>query len=342
MAAQHPVPQHISSYEFRLVGDMTLKQFFQVGGGALVALIFYASPLPAIIKWPLVLISALTGAAIAFLPIEERSLDRWIIAFLKAVYSPTKYIWRRSEAVDIFAPETTPIKLEEIGIPTRGKEQAEKYLAAIPREGGRILSTFEQAEETFFEKVSQLFAQVVAPRQPAKPSGPLEVPPQPRPRFIVEEEGVPGIATRPQPPQAPAPPKEKAQPWQPRAVGPVLVGDQLSATKAARFAPEAAPPGPPEIPNVIVGQVLDASGKIIENVILEVRDSAGRPVRALKTNKVGHFAIVTSLKEGIYEIETEKEGLVFDKVHFEAKGEIIPPIEIRAKSQEPTTIHASA
>ena len=46
---QHPVPQHISNYEFKLVGDMTLKQFFQLAGGILVALIFYATPLPGII-----------------------------------------------------------------------------------------------------------------------------------------------------------------------------------------------------------------------------------------------------------------------------------------------------
>ncbi len=27
---QHPIPQQISSYQIKLVGDMTLKQFFQV------------------------------------------------------------------------------------------------------------------------------------------------------------------------------------------------------------------------------------------------------------------------------------------------------------------------
>ncbi|KKR52786.1 MAG: hypothetical protein UT88_C0021G0001, partial [Candidatus Woesebacteria bacterium GW2011_GWD2_40_19] len=36
---QHPIPQNISSYQFRLVGDMTLKQFFQLAGGFLVGLI---------------------------------------------------------------------------------------------------------------------------------------------------------------------------------------------------------------------------------------------------------------------------------------------------------------
>ena len=78
---QHPIPQQISSYQFRLVGDMTLKQFFQLAGGFLVALIFYSIPLIGIVKWPFVIISALLGAALAFLPLEERPLERWIFAF---------------------------------------------------------------------------------------------------------------------------------------------------------------------------------------------------------------------------------------------------------------------
>ena len=43
--------------EFKLVGDMTLKQFFQVAGGALVGLLFYSTGLHGLIKWPLILIS---------------------------------------------------------------------------------------------------------------------------------------------------------------------------------------------------------------------------------------------------------------------------------------------
>ena len=43
--------------------------------------------------------------------------------------------------------------------------------------------------------------------------------------------------------------------------------------------------------------------------------------------------IVTSLANGKYEMTTEKEGLSFEPVTFEAKGEIIPPIAIWAKGE---------
>ena len=74
MDQQHPIPQQISSYQFRLVGDMTLKQFFQLAGGALVSLLFYASPLHPLIKWPFIIFFA-PMVKIYFLNIDKAKLD---------------------------------------------------------------------------------------------------------------------------------------------------------------------------------------------------------------------------------------------------------------------------
>ena len=41
---QHPVPQNVTQYQFRLVGDMTLKQFLELAGGMLLAYLIYAPP----------------------------------------------------------------------------------------------------------------------------------------------------------------------------------------------------------------------------------------------------------------------------------------------------------
>src|SRR5258708_6741719 len=102
---QHPVPQNISSYQFHLVGDMTLKQFLELAGGVVVGIIIYATGLPAIIKWPLILFSAGLGAALAFVPLEERPLEKWIFAFIRSVYSPTLFHWEKIENVKYFQDE---------------------------------------------------------------------------------------------------------------------------------------------------------------------------------------------------------------------------------------------
>ncbi len=92
---QHAVPQDITGFKFKLVGDMTLKQFGELAGGAILAYLFFASGLHPIIKWPLVIFFAFFGVALAFLPIQERPLDVWLANFFKAIYRPTYFTWRK-------------------------------------------------------------------------------------------------------------------------------------------------------------------------------------------------------------------------------------------------------
>ena len=107
--------------------------------------------------------------------------------------------------------------------------------------------------------------------------------------------------------------------------------EKTITTNEAEFSIDAAPPQPAIVTNTVVGQVMDMDRKIIEGAILEIKDLNGRPVRALKSNKAGHFIIVTPLANGKYEISIEKDGFTFEPVSFETKGEIIPPIAIKGK-----------
>ena len=85
------------------------------------------------------------------------------------------------------------------------------------------------------------------------------------------------------------------------------------------------------IPNVVNGIIKDVSGMLLTDVVLVVKDSAGNPVRALKSNKIGQFAISTPLPNSTYTMELEKEGAVFDVVQIKLEGKVMPPIEIRAR-----------
>ncbi len=109
MFEQHPVPQNISSYQFHLVGDMTLKQFLELAAGVVVGIIFYATGLPSLIKWPLIFLSAGFGAALAFIPFEERPLEQWIFAFFRSIYSPTLFHWEKQSGVKYFQDENQPV-----------------------------------------------------------------------------------------------------------------------------------------------------------------------------------------------------------------------------------------
>lgn len=95
---QHPVPQNVTTFQFRLIGDMTIKQFGYLAGGAILAFISYKLPLPFFFTWPMTVLFGLMGFGFAFVPIEERPMDVWVLSFLRSVYSPTQFIWHRLPA----------------------------------------------------------------------------------------------------------------------------------------------------------------------------------------------------------------------------------------------------
>ena len=94
---QHPVPQDISNYKFRLIGDMTIKQFASLGISIVLSVVIYSVPLPFFFKYPLSFTFLLLGVGMAFVPVQGRTLDVWIVAFIKSIYSPTQYIWKHGQ-----------------------------------------------------------------------------------------------------------------------------------------------------------------------------------------------------------------------------------------------------
>lgn len=304
---QHPVPQQISSYQFRLVGDMTLKQFFQLAAGIVVAIIIYSTPLHALLKWPLIFFFVLAGVALAFLPFEDRPLEKWVIAFFRSVYSPTIFVWKKEQVPPKYFRD------EEVGdttVPDQPKGvEGEKLNAYLSETGGTktpSANKLEAYEKKFLAGIGSLFA--------APQAAPVFIQPATAPAPVAVQG--PTLSTVPQAVSA-------------DTVSP-LASKGFGAGAAAEFSVSGAPPTPPTVPNTVVGQVLDSEGKIVESAILEIKDASGRPVRALRTNKLGHFTVVTPLQSGPYEIVTEKDGVDFDPVRFDAVGEIVEPIVIRA------------
>lgn len=367
---QHPVPQHISSYQFRLVGDMTIKQFLELAAGAGISLLFYASPLPAFLKWPFIIFFALAGAALAFLPIQDRPLEQWVSAFFRSIYSPTILYWvQPSEPIKFFADEAATLPATQTGSPAGDTvPQAQSPLESFTK-------NLEEAEQNVLGKISGLFHQspsaptasntppssqpsetvagVITPasppptsNEPAPESGIIyETPPstpsnenklnvvkEPKKEIVAPREQ--RIALEKKGFQTPTSTPQNTVAGQATEVSQTLPETQLPPAPVGQPSENAggvAPPLPPSQPNIIVGQVIDQKGNILDGAILEVKDPLGRPVRALRTNKTGHFMIVTPLGNGKYQLLTEKEGHSFDPIEIEAKGNLIPPITIKAK-----------
>jgi len=99
---EHAIPQDVTGYRFHIIGSMTLKQFGIVAAGFIAAFIINGFGLPMVIKWTLMIGCGALGLIIAFVPFEERPLDHWVITFVKAMYRPTKFYWKRKAKVPSF------------------------------------------------------------------------------------------------------------------------------------------------------------------------------------------------------------------------------------------------
>lgn len=332
---QHPVPQQISSYQFRLVGDMTLKQFFELAGGGLVGLLIYASAIPAFIKWPIIIACVLFGIALAFLPFEDRPLEIWVVSFIRSIYSPTLFRWQKTQTKEKYFQDETGEEIPLGVIAPKGQAELNKYLASTPALDSSS-TKLEEGEDDYVAKIAELFGKQGISFETITTNAQGQSNPAPEPEVnqpMTQPAPAPAVEPAPQNPQPEVvfrvntPPPA---PIQTAVTEPTLSGTPMQGVAQAQFSVSASPPMPPTQPNTVSGQVMDVNGRIVEGAILEIKDAAGRPVRAVKTNKLGHFYIVTPLASGTYEIITEKDGYEFSPIRFAAGGTIIPSIAIRS------------
>ena len=134
---QHPVPSHIASFEFKLFGNLTIRQFVTLAIPASVGGIIFFSGLPDIIRFPLSALFVGFGLLIALVPFGGRPFHKWIMAFFKAILSPTQRIWIKEAKIPEFLgviTNPTPAGPHEVqNIDEKSKEKLEAYLATLPK-----------------------------------------------------------------------------------------------------------------------------------------------------------------------------------------------------------------
>lgn len=353
---QHPVPQNVTQYQFRLVGDMTLKQFLELAGGLVLAYLFYASNLIFFIKWPFALLSLFLGIALAFFPIEERPLDVWIINFLKSIYAPTRFIWRKTNRIPSFFNFTAHDIIEKVtATKTVKAPPTPSKLAPVSDLSAEELDKIQGLESLLgeLEKSAPAPTQAINPATAGPPAETL------KPTVTVRKlksanvifDGQSAAAPRPIPRPAPpvskdvvvppdAPPEIPKSPpsstisHQPSAIDPnIFVSNpsvQGQTVEAQSIAQQIHLPAAPKKANLVVGMVVDREGHLVENAIVEIVTEDGIPARALKTNSLGQFFISTPLSKGSYSIQIEAEGLTFPPHELLAQDKLIPPLLLRA------------
>ena len=341
----HPIPQDITGFKFRLIGSITVKQFLYLLGSGAIALVFYLLPMPIFAKIPLMLISAGVGLSLAFVPIDGRPMDKMLMNFIRIIPAENQYIYRKLGAEMLFFSFNAPVKALDLSSKQGGSEASKKAL--LFNQLSRSYFKPDKDEQEKVSAISNLFQEGKALHQgfTARVTSADEVKKeteQPSLSSVVHLPTVKfeGAAKL----HAPIIESAKAEPV-PAPVKTVQTTQSEPVQKATPLKPvqtvaQAVPQAATSqsgiyMPNVLQGVVKDPRGKPLPHVIVEILDSKKTPLRTFRTDQNGSFAAATPLPSGTYIIHCEDtfKKQEFEDVSVVMNGEITPVVEIISVDQ---------
>lgn len=349
----HPIPQDVTNFQFRLIGDMTLKQFGYVAAGVVFAWIVLASPLPFFLKLLFAGACILAGVVLAFVPFEGRPADIMVLYFIKALFNPTQFVYQK-----FVQASTSPHKTYTPDAPKKEeKKQEEKVtvattpfvasqaVAAQPKQPEQIpeppkpIPEQKPAQQSQEPQLKQQIATLTkeladAKTQEVQQAGSTTT--AAHEKVIDLEQQVQDIAKQKQDLEKQLVYLQKALTEKKQQVfTPTTAQEPAKETQHVKKVPKqmsasVGTPLVPDVPNLITGVVKDSRGNVLQSILIEIKDKDGNPVRAFKTNPLGQFAAATPLTNGIYTVSFEDPGSKhsFDTVEITANGEILLPLEI--------------
>jgi hypothetical protein len=125
---QHPIPRQITTFEFKLIGFMTLKQFIYLIIFLPIAYVVLSMfPIP-ILNFLLAAMVAFVGIALAFIPINDRPLDVYIKNFVKRVVTPTQFYYQKTGAYQKPQSYNQPASQSQIKAQVEANQKLTQYI----------------------------------------------------------------------------------------------------------------------------------------------------------------------------------------------------------------------
>lgn len=330
----HPIPQDVTGFQFKLIGNLTVKQFAYLATGTVLAVVLFQLPFHILIRFPFSLFFALLGIGLAYLPVSGRPMDAMIGYYIKALIRPTIFSYNGAPSQTDDLAKAPVITVKNLGQITSG-------LNLIPKDKLKVyLETFDvqprnkldEKEHNFLMSIANLAASNIVIQPGASPAPALvtqrfseQITPILKPVVpnVVSDQpaAIPVSHGDVPPPKAETPQTVQNPPEQIRLIRPTPIA--RSHDKPISI------PNSPTYPNLIVGITKDSRGNALPGILVEIKDKDDGPVRAFKTNEFGRFASATPMTNGTYTIDFEdpKAQNKFEKMTIILSGQIIQPIQ---------------
>jgi len=294
---QHPIPRQITSFEFKLIGFMTLRQFLYLVVFCPLGYIFFKLfPIP-ILNFILAAITALFGVALAFVPINDRPLDVWIKNFIRRLNSPTQYVFHKANL-----PVSFLQNLAYVSDPHHvlGHVEAREKLSAYLIKSKATMQNSQKKQV-----VQRLVAkQLLTNTNPSVDSNQLAVGGA-QSAIGSEQSAVNSVQSTIN--------NDVLQ----ESVNQVVVANNANGER---------------IPHLI-GVVKNSRKLPLPGILIYIKDISNNVVRLLKTNPHGVFATFSSLVPGEYSFEIKDTNSLyfFDTIKIKVDNTPVKPIEIYSK-----------
>ncbi len=179
----HPIPRQITTFEFKLIGFMTVKQFgYVLLAGVVGYLFFLAIPIKFVNIFVGVLIFSV-GPLFAFVPINDRPLDVFVRNLFRRLNSPTQYVFhKQNPPMGIFEELYFDVEPHIVLAHVDSREKLAAYMASKSGLGqGEVTDPHHAHIHALFQTKPQIPAKPAPANTPgvsAQPTNPKEVPPQ--------------------------------------------------------------------------------------------------------------------------------------------------------------------
>lgn len=339
----HPIPQDVTGFKFRLIGSITLKQFLYLLGAGGIDLALYFLPIPLLLKIPLMGIPAIIALALAFVPIDGRPMDKMIMNFLRALPAENEYIFKKHGVDMPYFAFVPPVHTRPAAQQTDSRiaqktvlfnQLSRSYFNADEEESKNIqnVTSLFQSSNTPATPTSGFVNRVINADEPPAPSSPAPIP-------MAAQTPKPDLIKPVMPPVNTAAPQH-SKPTQEAQVAPVPpvatpTTPAIQAVQPVSQSATTAPRASYESPNVIEGIVRDPRGKPLPHVIVEILDENNIPKRTFRTSQNGMFISATPMAPGTYTIHLEDtlKKQDFEDKKIEVNGSVLPVIEIVSVDQ---------
>lgn len=154
MAQYHKIPQNVTTYQGRIIGKFTAKQFIFLAVGGIIAFLVFNTELPGNIKIPTSIVSIGSSLIFAVLNYEGRSADMWIQSFINAVYATTQMRWKkRIKPIAFTMPGYHPHR-QASGPRKRTTSELNRYLDLRGRANPK--SDLSKEEQTIVDRIRKI------------------------------------------------------------------------------------------------------------------------------------------------------------------------------------------